>query len=158
MKLTKTFENAIRGIVYCLKNERNMRIHVVVAFYVILLSFFLGLSSIERALIFATISAVLSAEMFNTAIERIVDLIVADYNSIIKIIKDIAAGAVFITTVFAVGLGLILLCKIENFMKIYQFFTNNCFLFLLFLVSLYISFSFIVCGKIRLKIFETSTS
>ncbi len=154
MKFSKTFENAAKGLLYCLKNERNMRIHLVTAVYVVLFSFFFGISKTEKVLVFSVISLVVSAEMFNTAIERIVDLIVSDYNSVIKIIKDIAAGAVFAVTIFAAAIGSFLFFRLKYLIKIYDFFTNNLILFIVFLISLYMSLSFIINGKFKLKIIK----
>lgn len=153
MKLSKTFENAIKGIIYCIKNERNMRIHIVVTFYVVLFSFFFDLTYLDKAILACTLSSVIAAEMFNTAIERTVDLIVSDYNSIIKIIKDIAAGAVFVTAAFSVIVGLCLFSKFSAYVRMYQFFIQNPVLLIILFFSLYMSLSFIINGKIKLKIF-----
>lgn len=95
--LIKSFNYAIDGVIYTLKSQRNMKIHYFIALMVLFLSLFLNLSRIELIAVIISISLVFLAEMFNTAIEKTVDLVTTQYSPLAKIAKDVAAGAVLIT-------------------------------------------------------------
>ena len=106
--LTDSFNNAILGITKAIIMERNMKIHIIFAVAVIILSLLLDLTEIELLILLLTISTVIAAETFNTAIEKICDLITEDYHQQIEIIKDISAGAVLITALNAIVVGYII--------------------------------------------------
>ena len=91
-----SFNYAIKGIIHAVKSERNMKIHIAFGIAVFLLSLFFDLTKTEFMIICLTVAMVLISEMFNTAIEVVVDLIEEKYNLKAKIIKDVSAGAVFI--------------------------------------------------------------
>ena len=95
--LIKTFNYAIDGIIYTLKSQRNMKIHYAIAILVLFLTLFLNLSRIEIIAVFFSISLVILSEMFNTAIEKTVDLVTTEYSPLAKIAKDVAAGAVLVS-------------------------------------------------------------
>lgn len=97
--LIKSFNYAIDGIIYTLKSQRNMKVHYFVALGVLFLSLFMNLSRIEMIALFFTISLVVIAELFNTAIEKTVDLITTEYSPLAKIAKDVSAGAVLISAI-----------------------------------------------------------
>lgn len=88
-----------------------MRIHFIAAIAVLLVVLFLKVSPVEFALLALSILAVLCAEMFNTAIEAVVDLVSPDYHPLAKIAKDTAAGAVLITACGAAIMGYLILAK-----------------------------------------------
>jgi diacylglycerol kinase (ATP) len=91
------------GVNYAFQTQRNFRIHIVVGLLAIGLSIFLHLSRVEIAIIGLTISAVLTMELLNTALESVVDLTVRQtYHELAKIAKDCAAGAVLISALAAV--------------------------------------------------------
>ena len=100
------FRYAFRGLWYVLRTQRNMRVHLVIAVLAILTGIILHISAIEFALIFITIGIVLTAEMFNTVFELCIDLASPEYHPLAKIAKDIAAGAVLLSAIFAVVVGL----------------------------------------------------
>ncbi|MEN8907395.1 MAG: diacylglycerol kinase [Clostridiales bacterium] len=100
--LIESFNNAISGIIFTIKNERNMKAHIVVAVLILLLSLFYGLSKVEFLIICLTVSMVLVCELFNTAIEIVIDIIIDIYHPKAKIVKDVAAGAVLVASFFAV--------------------------------------------------------
>lgn len=105
-KLTDSFNHAIDGVLNTAKNERNMKVDLVVAFLVLAVSLFFNMSKTEFALLSISIMMVLSAETFNTAIENFCDVLVGEhYHSKIKLAKDAAAGAVLITSVNAIIVG-----------------------------------------------------
>lgn len=82
-----------------------MRFHIYVVLVVLLLGIFMGFGLRETMILFFTISLVILAEMFNSAIEATVDLVQPTYHPQAKFAKDIAAGAVLITTIIALVVG-----------------------------------------------------
>jgi diacylglycerol kinase (ATP) len=102
------FRVAMNGVVHTFKTQRHMRIHLYVTLTVLLGAFALNLSRRELLILLFMITFVLVAEMFNSAIEAVVDLVSPTYHPLAKFAKDIAAGAVLITTVMAVIVGLII--------------------------------------------------
>lgn len=110
-KMSQSFNNALEGIVYALKSERNIRIHFIVGVIVIGGSLFLNISRLELVLIIMAVAVVLVAELINTAIEKAMDLVSTTYHPLVRLVKDIAAGAVFIATIAAVIIGYLVLFK-----------------------------------------------
>lgn len=99
------FRIAMNGIVYTFRTQRHMRFHLFVVMVVIVLGMFLDLGMRELLVLLFTISLVLVAEMFNSAIEATVDLVSPNYHPMAKFAKDISAGAVLITTLIALTVG-----------------------------------------------------
>jgi len=106
--ITKAFNAAIEGILYTFKSERNMKIHYCLAVVVLIISLFFDLSKVEMLLLIFAITLVVISEMFNTAIEKTIDMITEEYNVLAKIAKDVAAGGVLIATLNSVVVGYIL--------------------------------------------------
>lgn len=104
-KVIESFGFAFAGIRYCVLTQRNMKIHIFAAIIVLILAYLVKLSTIEFIILILTISAVLAAEMFNTALESIVDLVSPADHPLAKIAKDVAAGAVLCTAIAAVTVG-----------------------------------------------------
>ncbi len=100
-KLINSFGYALKGMFLVLKDQQNMRIHAVAVVVVTIAGLFLGLTAIEWSIIALCIGSVISAEMMNTAIEALVDLVSPQFNEKAGKIKDIAAGAVLLTAVVA---------------------------------------------------------
>lgn len=96
---------ATSGLVYTFKTQRHMRFHIYVVLVVMLLGVFFNLGLREMLVLLFTISLVLVAEMFNSAIEATVDLVQPNYHPLAKFAKDISAGAVLITTIIALVVG-----------------------------------------------------
>jgi diacylglycerol kinase (ATP) len=107
--LLTSFKYAFGGVWHVLRTQRNARIHLLVALVVIALGLWLGLSRTEWAIIVLTIGLVLAAESFNTVAEAAVDLATAEFHPLAKIAKDVAAGAVLLTAITAVIVGLLIL-------------------------------------------------
>lgn len=105
----KPFQVALDGIVFTFKTQRHMRFHLYVVVIVLLLGILARLGLREMLILLFTISLVLVAEMFNSAIEATVDLVSPSYNPLAKFAKDIAAGAVLITTIIALVVGSLLM-------------------------------------------------
>lgn len=96
---------AITGLVYTFKTQRHMRFHLYMVLIVMILGLIYNLPFREMMVLLFVISLVLVAEMFNSAIEATVDLVQPSYHPMAKYAKDIAAGAVLITTVIALVVG-----------------------------------------------------
>lgn len=104
----KKFGNAWQGIMITFKEEAHMRVHTIVSILVISTSFYFDIDRIEWLVIIGAIALVLGAELINTAIENIVDLVQPDWNKQAGKIKDISAGAVFIVSIGAALIGIII--------------------------------------------------
>ncbi len=101
----ESLDTAIEGFVYCFKSQRNMRAHFVLAVLVMVLGLYLGFNRLELLILAGTSALVLSAEMINTAIELTLDMFKEEVHPAIKLIKDISAGSVLITAIFALVVG-----------------------------------------------------
>jgi diacylglycerol kinase (ATP) len=111
MKIKKTlesFNNAITGIIDTVRTERNMKIHLIAALGVLIVSFFFDISKFEFLILVVTITMVIAAEMINTAIEATIDMTTNYYHPLAKIAKNAAAGAVLIAAVSAVLVGYVI--------------------------------------------------
>lgn len=106
--LIQAFNNAIEGILYTFKNEKNMKIHYLCAIIVLFTSLFFDLDKMEMIILFLLIGGVIICEMFNTAIEKAIDGVSTEYNPLFKIAKDVSAGAVLISSMIAVVGGYLL--------------------------------------------------
>lgn len=100
---------AIEGILHAAKTQRHLRYHYFSAAAVLLVSYTLGVSRIEFLIIALSVIAVLLAEMFNTAIETLVDIVSPEHSEKARIAKDIAAGAVLVTAFGVAVVGYIVL-------------------------------------------------
>lgn len=107
--MLRAFYHAAAGILYCFQTERNMKIHGVAAAVVAGLAWRLELEGRDMLILLLTVTAVLVAEMFNTAIERVVDLVSPEFHPLAKIAKDVAAGAVLVTAAASLLVGYVLL-------------------------------------------------
>ncbi|KZE72995.1 diacylglycerol kinase family protein [Paenibacillus sp. CMAA1739] len=101
-----TFRYAAEGVIYALRTQINMRIHVVVALLVIVAGLTLRISRLDWLFVCLAIAIVIVAELINTAVEAAVDLISPDIHPLAKAAKDTAAGAVLLAAVFAVIIGI----------------------------------------------------
>lgn len=108
-KITDSVNHAMAGIVYAFKNERSLKLHFTVAILVLLLSLLLDLNHIDIALIFFAISLVIMAEMFNTSMEAVVNLLILSHHPLAKITKDVAAGGVLIACANALAVAYLVL-------------------------------------------------
>lgn len=108
LKRANSFKFAFKGIIIAIKTQANMRIHMVAAIIVVTTGFYFQISYAEWILIVLAIGFVVSAELFNSAIEFLTDLISPQKNTIAGNVKDIAAGAVLISAISAAIIGLII--------------------------------------------------
>ncbi len=103
-----SFRHAVEGVIHTFRTQRNMRFHFFTVALVLLSGLLFRLGRLEMlALLFAA-SLVIVAEMFNTAVEVVVDMITQTYHPAAKFAKDIAAGGVLIAAVNAVVVGCVL--------------------------------------------------
>lgn len=144
--LADSFGDAARGILFAVKTERNMRIHVTAAVYVLVFSPLLGVSRGEFAALLLAVAVVITAEGFNTAIEMLCDYAQKSYNRFIGRTKDIAAGAVLISAVFAAFVGIAVLWRPKALWALaVQIFTSPLYC-PLFLAATALALVFIVLG------------
>ncbi|MDI6791781.1 MAG: diacylglycerol kinase [bacterium] len=116
--LVKSLNHAFMGILYALKTERNMQLHTAVAVIVLLGSFFLNITRLELIALWFAVCLVLLAEMVNTSIENVIDLISDSYHPLAEIAKDVAAGAVLLASVNALIIAyLTLYTHLETFLN-----------------------------------------
>ena len=104
-----SFRYAIKGIYHLFRYEHNAWIQAIAAFIIITLGFILHFSKTEWALIIICIGLVLMAEILNTAMELLVDLVSPEYNELAGKIKDLSAGAVLISSIVSLIVGLIVI-------------------------------------------------
>ena len=107
-KLIYSFKYAFEGIFTGFKQEQNMKIHVVIMLLVIILGVVLKISVLEWIICIILFGVVISAELFNTAIEQTVNIAMPEINEKAKIAKDVSAGAVLVTAASAAIIGLII--------------------------------------------------
>lgn len=107
-KLVDSFNYAIEGIIYAVRTQRNMKIHMVVSLLVLTACFLYDINKTELLIIAITVTMVIFAEMINTAVESAIDATTNYYHPLAKIAKNTAAGAVLITAINAVIVGYII--------------------------------------------------
>lgn len=103
--VVRSFDYAIRGIVYAVRTQRNMRIHMAVAVLVFIAALALGIGGLELIALIVAVSMVIVSELINTAIEATVDLTTEDFDPLAAIAKDVAAGAVLVASIAAAAVG-----------------------------------------------------
>ena len=106
-KQLKSFTFAWKGILTCAGHEQNITFHLLVAILVIAAGLLFNITHVEWMVVMLCIGTVITAELFNSAIERLVDLVSPEWNKIAGEVKDIAAGAVLVTAITAAIIGLI---------------------------------------------------
>lgn len=119
--LCKSFSYAYEGILYCIKNERNFRIHLVVIFYVIFFSVLANISTMQFCILLLCFSQVISSELINTALEILCNKDGTEYNIFIKNAKDVSASGVLVCAISCVIIGLIIF--VPKTLEIYQNFS-----------------------------------
>ncbi len=107
----KSFFNAFRGVFLMIKNERNFQIELLAFIINIFLIFYLNLCATDKVLILIVSFGVLVAEIFNTAFEKICDIIQPEFDKRIGFIKDISAGAVILMAILSIITGILIYGK-----------------------------------------------
>lgn len=106
--LGSAFRNAFHGMVSFFRNERNGKIQLAVAVFVLLISFLLEIQKTELLFILLCKAVVISLEMINSAIEKLCDMVEINHHPVIRLIKDVSAAAVFWSVIFSVITGFII--------------------------------------------------
>ena len=107
-KTIQSFSHAFRGLKVSLTEEQNLRIELLLGFISVLMGIYFHLSFIEWIVLFLTIALVIGSELFNTALENIVDLASPEIHPLAKKAKDAAAAAVLISSIAAAIVGIFL--------------------------------------------------
>jgi len=100
--------DCFNGLSFIMANENNFKREIVLAIITLIASYFLEVSKHEFIIIILVIALVIVCEIFNTAIEKVVDLYTKEYNEIARIAKDVSALAVLTMCFFAVIVGVII--------------------------------------------------
>ena len=148
-KLFMSFVYAFKGIFRTIANERNLRIHIICVVYMVSILLFTDwftLSRTDWAVLMLACGSVIGGEIVNTAIENAVNLAREEYTEYGKIAKDAAAGAVLISAIFAVIVGIIILLQPEAFRAMYDYFRSNIPMLILFALSIIPATLFIFFG------------
>lgn len=107
--LLASFRFAFEGIAYAFRTQRNFKVHSGVMLAVVIVGFAVGLSLEQWAILALVSGLVFQAELMNTALEAVVDHVSPEFHALAKVAKDCAAGAVFLTALCAVVVGLLVL-------------------------------------------------
>lgn len=104
----RSMKHAIDGIIHTIKSERNFRIHMVILIITIIAGLFFRITLIEWLAIILISTMVLFAELINTAFEKTLDWLEPNHDEVVKIVKDVSAGAVLVCAVGAVLIGILI--------------------------------------------------
>lgn len=148
-KLGMSFVYAFRGIAYCVRHERNIRIHIVALLYVLYFSTFYDFSRSEYAVLILTCAVVMSMELINTSIEVVIDKVSPKFNVFAMMGKDIAAGGVLISAIGAVIVGVLLFGDVEKITSIFNYFISEWYRLIILAVSAVFAILFIGRTKKR---------
>lgn len=107
--LLQSFNYAFQGLVSAVRHQRNMRVHIVLAFAVLLASVFLNLTRLQLVMIFVAVAFVFITEMINSAVEIVVDMVTDEFDPRAKAAKDMAAGAVLVAAANALVVAYLVL-------------------------------------------------
>lgn len=92
---------AVNGIIYALRTQRHMQVHLTATVGVVALGLWFDISSIQWLFVVFAVSLVWVTELLNTGIEAVVDLCTQEYHPLAKVAKDAAAGAVLVAAINA---------------------------------------------------------
>jgi diacylglycerol kinase len=105
--IINSFKVAFQGIYYALKYNRNIRVHFIAAFLVIIASIYFKVNAFEMGILGVMILLVICTEMINTAIEEMVNLLINEHRQEAKIAKDVSAGMVLLTAIGSIIVGVL---------------------------------------------------
>ena len=145
----KSFYCAGRGIAFCLRHERHIRVHLVMTAYVMYFATFYDFSKNDYAVLILTCAAVIAMEIINTAVEVVIDKVSPRYNIFAMIGKDIAAGAVLFAAVGAIAVGIFMFWDPAAFVRIFEYFTSDFIKPLILLATVVVAILFILHAKPR---------
>ncbi|MDR7415927.1 MAG: diacylglycerol kinase family protein [Armatimonadota bacterium] len=100
---------ALWGVRYAVRTQRNLRVHLAVALGVCLVSLWLRVRPLEAALLVVLMGMVVTAELFNTSLEALVDAVIPERREAARVVKDVSAAAVLVAALIAVAGGALVL-------------------------------------------------
>ncbi|HNR20521.1 MAG TPA: diacylglycerol kinase family protein [Bacteroidia bacterium] len=112
IKEIESFLAAVRGILFALKNERHFKFHFVFSIFVVTAGCYFNITGSQWSLILICIAMVTVAEILNSSIEKLTDIVSPGYNKQAGIVKDLAAGGVLITAIVAAIIGAVIFLPI----------------------------------------------
>ena len=118
--LVDSFNAAIEGFLYVIKTQRNMRIHFLLALFVLIFGIYLDFTRTELIMLLLTCSSVLIIEMINTAMELVMDYVESSHSKWVKVVKDVTAGAVLVASINAVIVGYFLFFRDNIFSIVFR--------------------------------------
>lgn len=144
MKLLKSFYYAFCGLWYCIRNERNFRIHITAIVTVLTFSYLYGLPKEQYPVILLVLALVPGLEAINTAVEKAVDTATCEKQKSAKAAKDAAAAGVLIGAIGAIVIAFVSFSDAEKWMNVIELFASPW--ALLGLVAYIVFFSWFVFG------------
>lgn len=124
---------------------------MVAGFYVLLFSLFYNFSVAQTVLLIILTALIMAAEIINTCIEELCNLISDRYEPLIRVAKDTAAGAVLVLAIAAVAVAAVFFLDFDVLYGIFIFFSDNPFLLVLLLISAVFSVVFVKLGPVKIK-------
>jgi len=121
--ILRSFKAAFRGLFLVIRYERNAGFHFLAVVSVTLAGFIFKINSTHWIILLLLFAIVISAEMLNSAIEKLADIAEPDFNNKVKDLKDIAAGAVLWTSIVSVIIGIIIF--VPYILKIFKNMPNH---------------------------------
>lgn len=107
--LGESFRGAFAGLSHAVRTQRNLRLHLAAGVAVLLAAWWLRLPPVEKAALLLAVAGVVVAEILNTALETVIDLISPDFHPLAGTAKNLAAAAVVVAALFAAAIGLLVL-------------------------------------------------
>ena len=144
--LAKSFQYAIKGILWVLWHERNFRIHITCMcymFYYLLRYDFFVVSKTEFCILLLSCALVLGGELINTGVEKADDAVSKEHKTTIEISKDAAAGAVLIFAIFSVAIGIVIMFQKDAFQQLFNHYATEPVYILYLVLSLIVALLFI---------------
>lgn len=142
--LLKSFIYAFSGIFTAIKTQRNFRIHTVATIYVFSASLFYNFSKIDYVVLILICALIMSLELINTALESVVDICSPEYSKLAKTAKDCAAGAVLVSAIGAIIIGICLFGDMNIIKSIFSYYSSHIPALIFLLISIIIAVIFIV--------------
>lgn len=121
-KVKKSFSHALDGLSYAMKYERNFRIELVIALFVLVMIFVFKVKNWEAIVLILMMMLVLITELTNTVLERVVDMLKPRIHPYARLIKDLMAAVVLISSVVAIIVGVIIFYPYIKSLALFFFF------------------------------------
>ncbi|HLN18745.1 MAG TPA: diacylglycerol kinase family protein [Patescibacteria group bacterium] len=107
-QFVKSFTYALRGLRYVVNHEKNFQNQLLAAFIIIFVMIYLQVTRAEAVVILVVVSGVLVMELFNTVVEKVVDILKPKIHPYARLIKDLMAASVLLASVLAVTIGILI--------------------------------------------------